>query len=827
MSQLPSTSSDEIKTRKVELVLQQLDTLPTLPAVVVRLLALTGSSESKIQEVVQLLSADQSLTGKLLSLAGSAHMGIRSPVTSVQQAVVMLGYDTVRNLALSVKVFESFQRREVEDGDNPSPFDRGEFWKHSLAVATAAELLAARSKPRLNAADAFVCGLLHDIGKVAFDTAMPKSFARVVEMAMLTRGDVADVERRIIGLDHALAGKRLAEAWNLPQLITQTIWLHGAPPMPSSGGGAGGGHKSNGLVNTAIVHVVGLADLLVRRQHIGFSGNYLFPYEVEQYIHHLGMTVQDVDDVTEQLADALQARARAIGLYDVESRQVYLDSIANANAELGRVNQQLAVQNRRLSTRSTCFEMLTRFYQRIVPAASPAQLLAEIGQVAHQFFDSPRLVLFSQDPDQSAQNSPDDSGAPANSGGGGTGGGAGGVGEVLTFDPTQQTQDSFLMPMPVYGGDQRVGRATQNFIRPASPQLDWLLERVRTFLGTAQCWFMPLLCGNEPVGGVLWVAKENANSLSGVSDLQMVSQSWGMTLRTSQIREQQTILTESLAAANRELGALQQQLVRAKSLASLGEMAAGAAHEMNNPLAVISGRAQLLAARISDAGMKHDASLIAQQGERLSQIITDMMEFAKPVPPKMGPLNIPAVLEDAVKIATEKAVASGGAGMGSAHVRIEPTQGVPAARGDSRQLRNAIAEVVLNAIQASRSGDGAAHGSHDVTVHARFDPLDQRVIVQVADHGVGMSDDVMRNAFAPFFSAKSAGRNRGMGLAKALRWIENHGGTIRLDSALGAGTTAVLIIPLNPGVMPEIPSSVPAHPTPSLPPVVPAASHRI
>ena len=108
MVQVASTPADEIKTRKVELVLQQLDTLPTLPAVVVRLLALTGSADSKIQEVVQLISADQSLTGKLLSLASSAHAGgggaLRSGggaggsggVTSVQQAVVMLGFEAVR-----------------------------------------------------------------------------------------------------------------------------------------------------------------------------------------------------------------------------------------------------------------------------------------------------------------------------------------------------------------------------------------------------------------------------------------------------------------------------------------------------------------------------------------------------------------------------------------------------------------------------------------------------------------------------------------------------------------------------------------------------------
>ena len=799
MSQLSSHSSDEIKTRKVELVLQQLDSLPTLPVIALRLMALTGSADSKMQEVVALVSADQSLASKLLSLANSAMTGIKAPITSVQQAVVMLGFETVRNLVLSVKVFEIFQQRGTgeEETDAPVAFERKEFWKHSLAVATAAEMLASQCKPRLSVHDAFVCGLLHDIGKVAFDTAMPKSFARVVEAAMLTRGDLADVERRIIGLDHGLAGKRLAEAWNLPQIITQAIWLHGAPPPPAPSTSAHAGGQSSlktaGMMNMGIVLVVGLADMLVRRQHIGFSGNFLFPYETRQYAQHLGLTDEKIEDVTLRLAEALEARARAIGLYDMESKQVYLQSIANANAELGRVNQQLGMQNRKLATRSICFEMMTRFYQRIIPAASPAQLLAEVGQVSHQFLESHRLVLFSQDPEQAKSE---------HGAGQGTATESGGIGEVLLFDPTQPVHDSFLMHMPPYGGDQRVGRANQNFTRPASPQFDWLLERVQSFLGTSHCWFMPLLCGNEPVGGVLWVAKDGEgvnNSMAGMSDLMLVSQSLGMTLRTAQIREQQTLLTESLAGANRELGALQQQLVRAKSLANLGEMAAGAAHEMNNPLAVVCGRAQLLAAKLSDAAMKQEANLIAQQGDRLSQIITDMMEFAKPQPPKVGVLEFGSVVQEAVAAASQRA----GEAM-AAKIKVEVSPGTPAGRGDAKQIKNAVAEVVLNAIQATHAaaegrpgnGNGGAKDAIDVLVQVRFDALDSQVIVQVTDHGVGMSEEVMRQAFSPFFSAKSAGRNRGLGLAKALRWVENHGGTIRLDSALGAGTTAVVILPL-------------------------------
>ena len=170
-----ATTPEEIKTRKVELVLQQLDALPTLPAIVVRLLALTNSHDSKIHEVVQLLAADQTLTGKLLSLAGSAAAGVRVPVTSVQQAVVLLGFETVRNLALSVKVFEIFQQSAEEaasgngdgNGEAALAFKREEFWKHSLAVATAAEMLALKvsgAMGRLNPGDAFVCGLVHDLG---------------------------------------------------------------------------------------------------------------------------------------------------------------------------------------------------------------------------------------------------------------------------------------------------------------------------------------------------------------------------------------------------------------------------------------------------------------------------------------------------------------------------------------------------------------------------------------------------------------------------------------------------------------------------------------
>jgi len=82
-----------------------------------------------------------------------------------------------------------------------------------------------------------------------------------------------------------------------------------------------------------------------------------------------------------------------------------------------------------------------------------------------------------------------------------------------------------------------------------------------------------------------------------------------------------------------------------------------------------------------------------------------------------------------------------------------------------------------------------------VSVHVAFDPYSQRVVLSVADDGCGMDEQTTKCAFDPFFSAKAAGRRRGMGLAKALRWVEGSGGSIRLESRLGKGTRAVILLP--------------------------------
>ena len=218
-----------------ELVLTHLDSLPTLSAVAVRVLEITSDGDSSADDIVEVLRGDQSLTAKILSVAGSAWSGVPGPVTTLEKAVTLLGLTAIRSIVLSVTVFEYFPATGSGTGDGV--FMRSDFWKHALAVACAARQLApARSELGIEPQEAFVAGLLHDLGKVALSALFPKAYDRIAMQADQSRGDIADFERTVLGVDHTVAGRRLAERWRLPRSLQEVIWLHHLAPetLPAS-----------------------------------------------------------------------------------------------------------------------------------------------------------------------------------------------------------------------------------------------------------------------------------------------------------------------------------------------------------------------------------------------------------------------------------------------------------------------------------------------------------------------------------------------------------------------------------------------------------------
>ena len=323
------------------------------------MLQVTSDEQSSVQEIVSLIGSDAALTARILQLVHRADSPVRAETTTLERAVVLLGFESLRSAVLAVSVFETFHSAQRQ----PTQFSREDFWKHSLAVACCAELLAEEieqiqgHQPGFRASEAFVCGLLHDLGKIAFDAILPKSFARVVEAAELLRGNIADVERTVIGLDHMVVGKRLAERWELPQMIRESIWLHDQLPeaLPDS------------VKFPRMINLVTLADLIVRHQHLGYSGNYVFNVSRERLIEAVGLTPQAVEAAMQKLIERIESRACALQLGQTTTQELYQQALIRANQELGRVSGQLAAKNRRLAVRAQFFDAISTFPGRASP----------------------------------------------------------------------------------------------------------------------------------------------------------------------------------------------------------------------------------------------------------------------------------------------------------------------------------------------------------------------------------------------------------------------------------------------------------------------------
>ncbi len=735
--------------RRIELILQQLQQLPTLPAVALKVLEVTQDEGSSAKEVVELISADPVLTARILQLVHRADSGVRGEVNTVERAVVLLGFDAVRSGVLAVSVFQSFSG----DKQAGSPhFKREEFWTHCIAVACCAELLAEaiangrRGSDTVSPQEAFVCGLLHDVGKVALDVALPKSYDKVIEAADLLRGNIADVERTVVGLDHMVVGKRLAEQWKLPATLRDCIWLHGQSPeaLPSS------------VRNPLLVNLITLADLIVREHHIGYSGNYTFPVPRTALINAVGVSEDVVRDVQQRLIAHVEPRAKALGLGEARSAELYQSALEQANRELGRVGDQLAAKNRRLQIRAKFFDALAQFQGELRPDAPPQMVLQAIAQTAVTALQVSPVAAFSTLPSQE-------------------------LAEVVLLDQSGDVLATSVIDCPPRLSRPLTGEGP---VLSTGAELEWLLGDVSPRLSGDQRYWMALEAEGACIGGVVWGARtgEGQRLSPQAQELMALAGGWSLALRTAQIREESRTLAEQLAETNRKLQSAQSELLRGRTLVSVGEMAAGAAHEMNNPLAVISGRSQLLASQLSDPKLKHAATSVFEQSHRLSQIITDLMDFAKPQPPKPVSTDLSELVGRALhdaKMLTEPA-----------DRRIEVTLSeVPPVVVDPDQMKAALVEVIDNALQASDAHSG------QITIHAAYDSYSGRVVLSVTDNGCGMDEQTLKRAFDPFFSSKPAGRRRGLGLAKALRWVESSGGSIRLESRPNAGTRAMVLLP--------------------------------
>ncbi|MCF7969542.1 MAG: HDOD domain-containing protein [Methylococcaceae bacterium] len=246
--------------------------MPAFPKSVHKVIQLAANVDSSAKDMVAVIESDPVMTIKILKVINSAFYSLPQKITSIQRALVHIGMNTIKNLALSVAAIG------VLNPHNKAEFDTGLFLEHSLAVAVLSKKLAERmGVPLMYSSDYFVAGLLHDFGKIVFAEFMPHEFKLALQQSKEHQIDLHLAELEIMGINHAQAGRMLALKWELAENLANAIDLHHSVAQ-----------------GDLLVNCVFAANQIAKKCHIGSAGNPIIDALPAELISLFGMSLDEL-----------------------------------------------------------------------------------------------------------------------------------------------------------------------------------------------------------------------------------------------------------------------------------------------------------------------------------------------------------------------------------------------------------------------------------------------------------------------------------------------------------------------------------------------------
>ncbi len=271
---------NEINPKTLRHKVENINTLPTVPAVLKKLSTVIEKPKITVVEISSFISSDPALTSKVLKMVNSAIYGFPGRIASVSHATMLLGLNVIKGLLLGVSVFELMQK--TMNG----------LYEHSLACAIASRVIA-QKKDLKEPEEVSVAGLLHDIGKVILLLEFSETYQDVMSEARDKNLPIYEAEKNRFDATHADVGGWLAEKWRFPKNLIEVIQYHHRPAL-----------AKNSPLEAAIVHV---ADMLVRARGFGFAGDNLVPEVNPVAWELLRLSDQDIRDVLSEMEDNMES----------------------------------------------------------------------------------------------------------------------------------------------------------------------------------------------------------------------------------------------------------------------------------------------------------------------------------------------------------------------------------------------------------------------------------------------------------------------------------------------------------------------------------------
>ncbi|MGD0822157.1 MAG: HDOD domain-containing protein [Desulfomonilia bacterium] len=324
----------KLSPEQIESILDNVGELPTLPSIATAIMEKTMEANVNARQIAELVEKDQALALKVLKVANSPFYRRIKEISTIRGAVVLLGFNVLKSIVLSISVINLFNEKERR------VLDFYKFWQHSIACAVCAKSIAARILPA-SSEDAFVAGLLHDLGKVIADQLICKhgEYNEVFEAMNRAGADIIEIEQDLLGIDHASIGKYLMERWNLPGHLSKAVGYH---------------HSiidiTDDVQTKRLCSIIHVADMVAN--HLGLGMNPTQTGFIDpSLLNQLNLTSQDIQDISISLKDNISNISDELGIPTAEPK-TYFEVLQTANAQLGKLSLDLEQKKMALERRT-------------------------------------------------------------------------------------------------------------------------------------------------------------------------------------------------------------------------------------------------------------------------------------------------------------------------------------------------------------------------------------------------------------------------------------------------------------------------------------------
>jgi HD-like signal output (HDOD) protein/signal transduction histidine kinase len=737
-----------ISKEKVYAKIKKSGNLPTLPEILIKLLEACDNDATPLSEIASIISKDPALSFRVLQLVNSSYYSLRSTFIGVEQAVVYLGANSIKNIAITTSIHQVFEHKRFRA---VKQFNIRTFWWNSLLCATLAKRIAKRiGFGSLD--EAYLSGMLHNIGRLILISTFPKEHESFLFETDLVENELW-AEKQLIGVTHCEAGAWLVHDWKLNSLIADAIRYH---------------HEPLEQIKEAfpLVKIVYVSNLLRENRQ-----DYETKCEAAELLLDLDSTdlksiVEGATEEVLRIAENLNIIVKPPSVVEKNWQKVAhqegndKDPLAEAMLEgmlpIGNPGNNDDAKQEVLTAQIKSIALLSGFLENLVQAGDSETIIAVFEQSMSILFDIEKVLFFLPDKDSillkgrtSASNSL----------------------HHLSQGLTLPLQRSSSLIVKAYLNPSLTYLTTEN------KQDNLADEQVLSAFRSTTVLFVPVIADKKPAGVILLGLPEFVTTLSG-SDcklIQVIAQQVGICL-----------FLESMEARRAEE-------IEAERMAAVSMTARKFAHEINNPLGIITNFLTAMSLKLStENNIQDELRIIGEEIYRISSMVNQMDMFSQTTYPGFELTDVNTALEDIIHLVKATLFAASGT-----VITFRPNAMLPQIFTSRDALKQIMINLLKNASEAMDDGGSVEvrTGIISKEAHGSEAPRADGIEIVVEDTGPGLPESIIKSLYKPFSSTKNDGHS-GLGLSIVHKLVKDLGGAISCTSKSAEGTSFSISLPL-------------------------------